>query len=238
VVDHSIRDLRFCFARRTLGLAVQGAFQVERVDVVTRITASDTSRLVVTVISPSGTEVYLRVGGDEGTVIDTAWGAEEEPIEPLEALEGEAGQGRWTVTLYDPRCPYPVTVEELGLVFRPRAAKGPYLRVEGWAASLEAGRPGVRIAGGGLDQSSIALEVVQWDAGEDGVAQGGGNDDVRLGPVAARWETTLAAEAGTIDPDTGVLVAGEETGSGELRWQTDGEGGSLPVAVYPPDWVP
>jgi subtilisin-like proprotein convertase family protein len=240
VVDRTVRDVRICFARRSLELDVDDDVAVGTVFLALRITATDTTRLVVKLVSPNGSEVYLRDGavpGPPSSVLDVVYGATEASSEPLAWLGGEPARGRWTVELYDPRCPYPITVEELALVLRP-AEGTEYLLVEGWTAAHEAGRPSVRVAGGGLEQSTIDLDLVRWSAGPDGVRQGGGGDDVREGSVDATWTTTLAAGAADLDPATGLLTAGDQTGAGRIRWQAEGDSGELPALVLPPDWVP
>ncbi|MBI2895468.1 MAG: proprotein convertase P-domain-containing protein [Deltaproteobacteria bacterium] len=241
VVDDAVHDVRFCFARRLFGLEVADLFQVESVAVALRVVADDPSRLVITLISPAGTEVYLRDGpGDEEATgeLDVVFGAAEPTAEPLDVLAGEPARGLWTLTLYDPRCPYPATVQEIALVFADRRGTEDTSRVEGWTASLEAGRPSVRVAGGGIDQSTIALEVVRYSVGPNGIAEGGAGDDLRQGALPARWTTTLDPAVATLDEETGVLTAGEATGAGELRWEAQGASGTLPVLVLPPDWVP
>jgi hypothetical protein len=236
-VDRTVREVQLCFARRLLSLPVDRPEQVGSVRIALRITAADVSRLVLTVVSPSGSEVYLRTGGDEGGTIDAVFGADEESLEPLDWLAGEPALGTWTVTLYDPRCPYPLTVEEVALVFSDPRGVADYVRIEGWAASREAGRPSLRVAGGGLDQSSLTLEVVRWSVGPNGVPEGGAGDDERVGSLEATWSTTLDPAAATLGEHTGLLTSGELTGSGLIYWESAGARGALPVAIYPPDWV-
>lgn len=241
IVDDAVREVRFCFARRLFELRVADPFQVEAVDLAVHVAAADPSRLVITLISPSGTEVYVRNGTDDPQVLgdlDVVFGAEEPPFEPLDAFVGEPAQGTWTVTLFDPRCPYPMTVREIALVLHDRTGDEDTLRVKGWTASLEAGRPSVRVAGGGIDQSTLALEVVRYSVGPNGIAEGGQGDDVRLGTLPARWGTTLDPAVAVLDEQTGVLTAGGATGAGTVSWEAAGGGGVLPVVVLPPDWVP
>lgn len=236
-IDPAVRDLEFCFARRFATVQVRGAFEIERASVAVRLQANDVSRMVLTVISPRGTEVYLTLGAMEGEAIDTVFGDDTPSAEPLEALVGEAGGGTWTLTLYDPRCPYPAQLEEVAIILEPRQGPDESLVVEGWTPALEAGRPAVRIAGGGLDQSSLALTVERYGAGANGQPEGGAGDDEWLGPADATWSTTVAPEAATVGLD-GRITAGEETGAGTITWEAQGRSGTLPLSVFPPDWVP
>lgn len=238
-VDRSVRDLAFCFARRTVTLPVRQSFEVARVRVAVRLSAADVSRMVLTVLSPAGTEVYLTGGGVlQGEAIDAVFGDDVEPIESLDLVTGENTAGDWTLTLYDPRCPYPARLEEVAVVLEPRDGPGESLVVEGWPRSLEAGRPSLRVAGGGLDQSTLDLRVERYAPGPNGVREGGGGDDEWLGTADAAWSTTLDAMTATVDAN-GHVVAGAETGAGTVSWEVEGgSGGTLPLLVLPPDWVP
>ena len=238
VADRGGRDLEFCFARRVTTLPVRTSFEVDRVRVAVRLQADDVSRMVLTMISPAGTEAYLTVGGAGADgEIDTVFGDDVEPAESLDVFGGENAAGSWTLTLYDPRCPYPAQLAEVAIILTPRDGPEDSLVVEGWTASLEAGRPSVRVAGGGLDQSRLDLRVERYGAGDNGVPEGGGGDDEWLGTADATWSTTVDAAIATVGED-GSVVAGAETGSGTVTWQVDGRSGTLPLVVLPPDWVP
>jgi hypothetical protein len=236
-IDPAVRDLEFCFARRFATVQVRGAFEIARASVAVRLEANDVSRLVLTVVSPRGTEVYLTIAGMEGEVIDTVFGDDTPSAEPLEALVGETGGGTWTLTLYDPRCPYPAQLEEVAIILEPRQGPEESLVVEGWTAALEAGRPAVRIAGGGLELSSLALTIERYGAGSNGQPEGGAGDDEWLGTADATWSTTALPEAATVGLG-GRITAGEETGAGTITWEALGRSGTLPLSVFPPDWVP
>lgn len=236
-VDRAVRDLEFCFARRFATVPVRGAFEVASVRVAVRFEAADVSRTVLTLLSPRGTEVYLTMGGIEGATIDTVFGDDTESAESLAAFAGETGGGTWTLTLYDPRCPYPALLEEVAIILEPRQGPEESLVVEGWAASLESGRPSVRIAGGGLDQSALALTVERYAPGPNGQPEGGAGDDEWLGTADAAWSTTIDPAAATVGAD-GQVTAGSETGAGTITWEAGGRSGTLPLTVLPPDWVP
>lgn len=236
-LDRAVRDLEFCFARRMATLPVRESFEVDRVRVVVHLEAGEVGRMVLTLISPSGTEVYLTAGGIQGPSIDTVFGQDTETLEPLDAFAGERAGGTWILTLYDPRCPYPALLDEVAIVFDPRPGPDDSLVVEGWASSVESGRPSLRVAGGGLEQSAMDLTVERYAPGVNGVPEGGAGDDEPLGAAAAIWSTTIAADVATVGAD-GHVVAGEATGAGTITWEVDGRSGTLPLNVLPPDWVP
>lgn len=110
----------------------------------------------------------------------------------------------------------------------------------------------LRIAGGGEPgQDTLLFEPGLYVAGPDGLAQGGGGDDVRVfdltvgvdvGLGVAQWtpsNPTDADDPPTWDEATSTWTAGEQAGRRSLSFSPDGyEPEAIFLGVVPPDWCP
>ena len=110
----------------------------------------------------------------------------------------------------------------------------------------------VRIDGGGVDGlSSVVLDPGFYVPGPNGVFDGGGGDDVRVGDLTlgvdaglglGQWNPTNDGEEldePTWDEATATLTAGELAGRLSLSFSAEGY---IPTATFlsviPPDWCP
>ena len=69
---------------------------------------------------------------------------------------------------------------------------------------------------GGLYEPTEEFVLNSWNNGDNGIPEQGGGDDVFEGVLSASWTTTVPADVGRIDPNTGLYVAARETGEGDV----------------------
>lgn len=101
-------------------------------------------------------------------------------------------------------------------------------------------------AQGGILETDEPLQVHGYNNGPNGINEGGGGDDIDLGPVPAAWAYNRPSAYGAIDPSTGVFVAGPNStaqpsdggpGTGTISASYNGLSDTMPALTLPPDWV-
>jgi hypothetical protein len=109
----------------------------------------------------------------------------------------------------------------------------------------------VRIRGGGVPASTEQFRVLGYSAGSNGLPEGGGGDDLLLGPVEVAYTFTLLwhdpryqvddpRQVGEIDGQTGLFTAGPgpATGRGKVTATTPGgKTAEAVVYIFPPAFV-
>lgn len=91
---------------------------------------------------------------------------------------------------------------------------------------------------GGLYEPTEEFVANGWDNGPNGINEYGGGDDVFQGAVNALWSTTVAANVGRIDSSTGLYVAFNVTGEGDVQANFLGRTDTVYVMTTTPSWVP
>lgn len=99
---------------------------------------------------------------------------------------------------------------------------------------------------GGILEVDEPLQVHGYNNGPNGINENGGGDDIDLGPVPATWAYNHGAAYGTIDPSTGVFLAGPSStaqpsdggpGTGTISASYGGLIDTMPAMSLPPDYV-
>jgi len=91
---------------------------------------------------------------------------------------------------------------------------------------------------GGLYEPTEEFVANGWDNGPNNINEDGGGDDVFQGTVSALWTTTVGANVGRIDSSTGLYVALNVTGEGDVQANYLGRTDTVYVMTTTPTWVP
>jgi len=91
---------------------------------------------------------------------------------------------------------------------------------------------------GGLYEPTEEFLANGWDNGPNNINENGGGDDTFQGTVPAIWATTVGATVGRIDNNSGLYIAGNFTGEGDVTANYLGRTDTVYIMTTTPSWVP